>query len=686
MPIRRTAKGFLWAAIFAAVLGLGCATASSQEALTTAGASYGTPPGWTLPSEQYGVTTQANVTITMDDGVTLNAIIYEPTDPATGNPASGPFPVIVTEAPYGAASGLVLGQLDTLLHSLPAGLDPVGGGNEDPLGLLADADGWGSWLVKRGYIDVVVDVRGTGLSGGMHQLFGTREQQDSVNVVKWAAALPHSNGNVGMISESYEAVDQIFAAQALGPNSPLKAIFPIFPGNSAFRELINNDGMYDIETLGIMNGQILVPDLDLVTSLLTGHTNIPYLLSRLSTNSYNLFQQDGILEMAVNVFTNGDDSYDGTFWHSGRTVRDALNAVVANGVAVYVVGGQRDVFQAGDLLTYSGLQNASVNRPVGAPMLPSQSVSGRFQELWGPFYHLTEGYTPQFNLQPNLHNIQIAWFDRWLKGVNNGIDQTKTPLHLLDQNLGIIETMHYPLTETTPVTYYLTSNGALSTSKPGLLSLYASDTMPYTGFENPCNQDTVQFIAGLSSLFTYWLNLGNPCGQQVNPTPWLLSYTSAPFTTETVLAGQVGATLYASTTSTDIALLAHLDDVAPDGSSLEISSGSVEGTFQAIDTANSWTTPNGEYAMPYHALTRASLQNVTPLLPARYDIAVRSSVWTLEPGHRLRLRVSSGDVPHLIPPPWNLPKLFGLYSIQRNPAYASRVTVPLASATAFAAH
>ncbi|MDR3415994.1 MAG: CocE/NonD family hydrolase [Nevskia sp.] len=654
------------AALAAALLPALAAPVQAASVLPTVTPQFGVPAGWTAPPQSYGMQVQSNQKITMTDGVVLYADVYVPTDPATGKPAAGPFPVIVTEAPYGKNNAYVLGTLAA--------------GGSVMLGELADADGWGSWLVKRGYIDVIVDVRGTGVSGGQHSLLGPREQQDSVTVINWAARLPNSNGKVGMISESYEALDQIFAAQALGPNSPLKAIFPIFPGNDAYRELLDNDGMFDIESFGILGGQFIVPDEDLIVACLTGSCAKGELIPRLLTNTANLFRPDGVFSMVLNTLGNGDDAYDGSFWHQARTARDALADVVANGVAVYVVGGMYDVFQAGDLLDYSGLQNASVGRPVGAPMLASQTVSSRYQELWGPFYHIPEAVTPQYDLQSNLQNIQIAWFDRWLKGVNNGIDATTTPLHVLDQEFHVIETSHYPLTEAPAQTFYLGAH-SLTAAKP--MTVQASDRIVYTGFQNFCNQDLEQFIAGLPDFFLWWLKLNDQCATHVSPTPLLLAYESQPFAEETALAGQIGATLFAATSSTDIALQLHVDDVAPDGSAQEITGGSIEGTFRALDQANTWTTDSGEILLPWHVLTRDSLEPVTPNQVTRYDIQVRPAFWMFEPGHRLRLRIGTGDLPHLIPPPWNLSKLMGKYEIQRDAANPSRITLPLAPATAF---
>ena len=59
-------------------------------------------------------------------------------------------------------------------------------------------------------------------------------------------------------------------------------------------------------------------------------------------------------------------------------------------------------------------------------MSTGQPVTGRYQLVVGPWFHnpATLGLTFQ--------QMQLAWFDRWLKGIHNGIDRTRTPLHAFE--------------------------------------------------------------------------------------------------------------------------------------------------------------------------------------------------------------------------------------------------------------
>ena len=80
-------------------------------------------------------------------------------------------------------------------------------------------DGFYPYLVQRGYIDVVADVRGAGDSHGSWGLFDPIQAQDGAELVRWAAKLPQSSGKVGLYGSSYlghrPAADRLARREAL---------------------------------------------------------------------------------------------------------------------------------------------------------------------------------------------------------------------------------------------------------------------------------------------------------------------------------------------------------------------------------------------------------------------------------------------------------------------------------------
>src|SRR5579863_10031541 len=126
--------------------------------------------------EHHEVVMEHNVPAKMRDGVTLRADIYRPK-------ADGKFPVLLVRTPY----------------------DKV---NESGFGMKGAA---------RGYVVIEQDVRGRFASDGEWYTF-KNESNDGYDTVEWAAALPYSNGKVGMFGGSYVGATQYLAAIAKPPH------------------------------------------------------------------------------------------------------------------------------------------------------------------------------------------------------------------------------------------------------------------------------------------------------------------------------------------------------------------------------------------------------------------------------------------------------------------------------------
>ena len=88
-------------------------------------------------------------------------------------------------------------------------------------------DALGERFVPKGYVRAVADVLGTRNSSGCWDYGGPKETQSGVDLVKFLAKQPWSNGRVGMIGGSYEGTTANMVASR-GPEVPqLKAIVPI---------------------------------------------------------------------------------------------------------------------------------------------------------------------------------------------------------------------------------------------------------------------------------------------------------------------------------------------------------------------------------------------------------------------------------------------------------------------------
>lgn len=611
---------------------------------------------WQPEPVSYTISSQFNVPITMSDGTIIMCDVYNPIPIGAATP--GPFPVIITGTPYGKSFAQLYFQT-----------------NNSYLAPLAEGfSGYDPYLIQRGYIEVIYDVRGTGDSGGSFDLVGPDQVADSVQIINWAAHLTHSSGAVGMIGLSYGAMNQLQAAAAVGPNSPLKAIFPVAADNDIYSDFALPGGLINLESDIFVS--TLYGLLPVVNPFLEDPATDQQLFSTLAQHQ-SLITFSGAL--ILNILTNGDQRYDGTYWQS-RSSAIILDKIIQNKIPVYLVGGFYDIFQAGEPLNYVGLQNAWYGQTTTAPMKPNQPVTGRYQLLLKPQFHSTLSDGP-----PNLDPIALAWFDHWLKNINSGIEQTQTPVHAIETDGSWVNTSAYPVPQAVDTTYYLNTGSTLTTSKP--TSLLASDLVVFTGVSLPCNQATEQWILGFEQAALMEFGLTDPCASQnlVPPIgPGQATYTTAPFTNDVAIAGPSTLQLQASATTTDTEWVVQLSMIAPNGTSIPITQGDLLGSFRKLDQTRTWYAPNSVPILAVHPFTRDSVQLDTPLVITTYNIAIRPTFMKIPAGYRLQLTISTSQLPNLLPTPTNLLTLIGgIYSIQRNVISPSLLEVPIASWSSF---
>ncbi|MEB3030570.1 CocE/NonD family hydrolase [[Mycobacterium] nativiensis] len=582
----------------------------------------------------------------MSDGVVLRVDIHYPTVPETGAPADGPFPVLLSLTPYGKLA--------------PPPAAQIGGGPAPH-------------LIRRGYIEVMVDVRGTGASGGSFEMFGPDQTRDGVELVTWASALPNSNGRVGMFGISYLAINQLFTAAAVGPDSPLKAIFPVMAANDFYRDAATMGGVSHLRTVHgygsvyrLLN--LINPTLEFFTP--GGHAR-PRAGGLAAVRQRGKDQRSYFEPLVTEARTGGDAAFDGPFWDSMRPDL-ILPEIAANNVAVFLTGGWHDAFQRGAPLNYAALQNAYIGRPANAPMQPGQPLSDRIKLMMGPWYHVSD-YDGL-----NIQDLQLRWFDYWLKddatAAMSGAPFTFRPIG--DNRW--YHTREYPIPETTPTRLYLSDAGRLTADAATEQTLA---TLPYRSRGPVSGRSMEQWTLGLTSFATAAAG-GRTRYDQDNRRvqPGALTYTTEPFDSPALIAGPVMLSVQASADSTETLWVAHLDDVAPEGVSRPLTQGALLGSHRELDPDRTWYLPDGTVLRPQHLSTRDAAQPVEPGEPTRYDIEIFPTAALIAPGHRLRLTLTTYDFPHLVPTESARQALAGgIYRVQQGGPTPSFLLLPVAA-------
>jgi putative CocE/NonD family hydrolase len=312
------------------------------------------------------------------DGVRLDADVYRPDAP-------GPFPVLLMRQPYGR------GIASTVCYAHP------------------------NWYAARGYVVVVQDVRGRGTSAGTFRIL-ENEVSDGAEATAWAAALPGTNGAVGMYGFSYQGTGHLLAAGE-APHA-LKAVAPAMIGWD-----LRTDWAYENDAFCLQGNLGWAIQIGAETARLAGDApafDELYAASRALPFGSARPVLPGAIERwrhythYHDFLTRRDDS---EYWQ--RISPAALSADVS--IPLLFVGGWFDSQFRGTLAAYKHFAKAG-----RAPV----------RLIIGPWAHIPWGrrlagidFGPAAGSDIDL--LQVQWFDHWLKGRDTPIVHAP-PVRLFD--------------------------------------------------------------------------------------------------------------------------------------------------------------------------------------------------------------------------------------------------------------
>ncbi|WP_051198144.1 CocE/NonD family hydrolase [Gordonia shandongensis] len=627
-------------------MAVGVAAAVGTSA--NAGPTGISPAAWTRshdgPQRYPGIAVIPSVPITMSDGTVLRADVYRPAD-AANRPVDTKLPVIVNMTPYNKLITMLAEvfynfpvlqpTITNLLGMLSLRGTPISGAEEITKmlsGGLPSVFSVDQKLVRSGYTQVVVDVRGTGTSQGVWQVFGPREQKDTLEVLNWARHRPYSNGKLGMSGYSYSAINQMQAA-AKRPKG-LEAIFPAAPMTDIVADVVAPGSGFGAGFLGLwltlVNSAKFIPDFP---SLLRGQFDVKALVQRLQNPAvfFDAYLQ-GLFAPTVGSLTGAAKDLVSI----NSTYRKALYTDAAKiDIPTFVTGGWHDLFTNMEWRTLSQL---------------SGLTSDKKKLIMGDFMHITGGWDQnRRGAPPAMDVLQKAWFDKWLKGVDNGIDRYR-PATSHQIGGGWVQSDQFPRPGQEHRRLYLTPrrsgtsptsvrDGSLSdrptrtaakwTVAPGITTLCSNDaTRDQTGLPLPidaCSQDNRIAERGA------------------------LTFTSPKVARTTSVNGPLNVHLRTQVDARDGFFSVVASDVAPDGSSHVISTGSMTVSVRdQLVPSKSGYAPNGDLTDPYYALDAYSLKPVKPGAITTLDVGLLGTDALLKPGHRLRVSVYALNAPRAV--------------------------------------
>ncbi len=347
-----------------------------------------------------GVVLDQNVYIEMRDNTRIAADVFRPEK-------AGRYPALLSAAVY---TKDIQQYHPGWCHSIEAGAT--------------------GFYVPKGYVHVICQSRGSGLSQGQWSMLDHNEQQDTYDMVEWIAKQPWCDGNVGMIGDSYWAWIQWLAAEQKPPH--LKCIVPHDGGMDRYRD--------DFYPGGIFNGGGFI--------------------SRWVPDTINQCLWPGPVEgklppanLIADVSARPEDGP--YYWE-----RSAYNKIDQIEVPVLSCVALTALHSRAQLAAYPNLKTVK--------KLIIEPEAGRFAHL-------------RFLTNRPLNQYILRWLDYWLKGIDTGI--------LNEPEVAIFDNAtrkwryenEYPLKRTEWTKFYFhTASGTKATEPP-----YGSISMEPPANEKP---------------------------------------------------------------------------------------------------------------------------------------------------------------------------------------------------------
>ncbi|MBY4575605.1 X-Pro dipeptidyl-peptidase [Gordonia paraffinivorans] len=582
------------------------------------------------------VVVDRDVSIRMSDGVILKATVVRPAN-RFGQTVLTPYPAIININPYNRAAIDFIDQalhapvLGKALHTASRSVDASGTALEGLTNLtktlsggVFDVFGINRNLVRSGYVQVVVDVRGTGSSHGRWEILGPREQQDSVEIIDWVSEQEWCDGTVGLAGWSYSAINSLQAADKRPPQ--LKAVFAVEGCDDIVRDIYITGGMpsaFIPVWLSAVNALKWVPNPShILRDILRGDA-LRWAIDRIKSPATE------IPSLLWGFLTARDPRiFDDPYFD----VRDPVVSRIE--APTFTVGAWHDLFGRSATGVYERLQ-----------MEP-----GRKQMIVGDGYHLDVG--SGFGgpaAPPRLDVLERAWFDRWLKGHRNGIEYYG-PVTMLQQGGVWTSGQSFPRPGVEPTRLYLSPESSST-----------ADHAVHDGSLGPRPAREVSSLhirpdgRGLRSRDMTQVTAG---ATMVLGPDWFrdarfqerggLSFTTPPVTVATPISGAMNLRLNVATTAHEAIWAVTVNNVAPDGTSTVLTNGALSASNRALDRSKSVYASDGSLLSAHHYLSRKRKLPVPADEPIRIDVDLVPTDAVLQPGHRLRVDIYAASTPRYL--------------------------------------
>jgi uncharacterized protein len=444
------------------------------------------------------------------------------------------------------------------------------------------------------YNQLLIQIRGTGDSDGRFDALGDRTQADVAEVLGWACHQPWSDGKLGLNGFSASAItiyNSLHLALPCVRTAVLKS-----GTHELYRDLLYPGGVSNLVPAAGVLGLIGAPAL----------AQSPARLGR--DPASGLDTAAGLMATGLNGLQH--QSLD-AFWRE-RGIRGDVNHLPILMIDGFFDVESRGAFQAYQQLRGDGAHLLVVGAHDGAPA----GTDGGAEDT-------------------------RAWFDHYLRGIENGIDQQpRVKLWLADGDRedGLagrfvrFDAGDWPVPGTRWERLFPAPGRSLRDSPQPRATVQSYPVLPSL----PTNSDPPN-TAIIGAATNPLANALPPLTEMTLSEPLGLAYTTRPLAADVLSAGPLSLELRLSSTAPETAIWTVVSDVWPDGKAHPVASGRLLSSYPRIDAARSLRDDRGDIIQPYGRYGHP--------LPAAigHERLYRVELWPIgnrfRAGHRIRLHI-----------------------------------------------
>jgi len=522
-----------------------------------------------------------------------------------------------------------------------------------------------SFFNSKNYAFVTVDVRGTGASFGKQEnIWSVDETRDFSHVIEWIAKQAWSNGAVATIGTSYGGNTSENAT--FDPPAALRAAIPrftdfdwytsiLFPGGIKNKIISSEWGAnvyaLDMNDVSIYEKPRLKPEGFKIIGVrpVDGDHDRSLLAQAVSDHQANVH----ITELFSNVEFRDD-------LESANSLEDPGNAVVSSQrFRKYAAGAHVPTWHWGSWM------DAGTAAGVLARFASGSGYGRHIIGAWNhgadsdanPFLPAGTPVSPTTGVQ---YEDILNFLSPLMKaGSKVQQDNGKTLAYFTMGENAWKQTEKWPPAGSKRLRFYLAGDNRLVIEPP--IESAGSDHY------------SVDFDYGTGPESRWTTQLGGTVvnyGDRRTVDNELLAYTSRPMDQPLEITGFPVMHLYLSSTTTDGAVIAYLQDVAPDGTVRMIT----EGHLRLINRKVSDNIPEFPVFSPYHTFLR---KDALPMIPGHTALIAFSLLPTsvlIDKGHSLRIAIAGHDKDVFIRIPEDETPV---YTIERNAENLSFLELPV---------